>query len=244
MLGLVSILALQAVWYQKWFVHRTLRPEEFGGHVHFSLSGSATYPIHTDVLRSKAISQVYSQNGTYLLPLAYPEGCPRHPSYAQGLDRLVSVKESLEDRGTGARNRAMIRPAAGTAAIPLCSHAEDSESVLDFMERPMRIELTPEPWQVRSNNLRRWNGGTYNKKKQLQLENDGKRHQSTAAGPAVTVTGRRSLTTPQRLQIPSSLASIEDSSNRLSLRVHKLVALPFCLTSERTSATWPRKLLS
>jgi hypothetical protein len=76
--------ALKAVWYQKWFVHRCLRPEEFGGLVHFTRTGAAAYPLHPDVLHSEAVDRVFQRNGTYLLPHAFPEGCPQHPSYGEG----------------------------------------------------------------------------------------------------------------------------------------------------------------
>ena len=84
MLGVVSGCALRAVWYHKWFVHRTLRPEEFGGRLHFTLVNQMNYPIHRDVLNSRAVAKVQSERGTCLLPQAFPEGCPQHPSYAQG----------------------------------------------------------------------------------------------------------------------------------------------------------------
>jgi hypothetical protein len=84
LLGTVSGCALRAVWYQKWFVHRTLRPEEFGGRVHFSLTGEQSTLIHPDVLKAEAVSRVHEMTGSYLLPQAFPEGCPQHPSYAQG----------------------------------------------------------------------------------------------------------------------------------------------------------------
>jgi len=46
---------------------------------------------------------------------------------------------------------------------------------LKRMERPIGIEPTPEPWnKVRFSHLRRWNGGTYTKFDNSQLENDGK----------------------------------------------------------------------
>jgi hypothetical protein len=81
----VSTRALKAVWYQKWFVHRRLRPEAFGGRVHNLLTNPGlNYPIHRDVLNSAALSQVFGRYGTYLLPQAYPEGCPLHPSYGAG----------------------------------------------------------------------------------------------------------------------------------------------------------------
>ena len=80
----VATRALKAVWFEKWYVHRRLRPEAFGGRVHNRLVNSADYPIHTDVLNSAAPSRVFSRYGTYLLPQAYPEGSPLHPSYGAG----------------------------------------------------------------------------------------------------------------------------------------------------------------
>ena len=83
-LGTVCIAALYAAWYQKWMVHRRLRPEEFGGRVHQAKVGAANYPIHADLLNSAALPMVFAANNSYLLPQAFPEGCPLHPSYPQG----------------------------------------------------------------------------------------------------------------------------------------------------------------
>jgi hypothetical protein len=33
------------------------------------------------LLNSQAVKEVFSTYGSYLLPMAYPEGCPTHPSY-------------------------------------------------------------------------------------------------------------------------------------------------------------------
>jgi hypothetical protein len=76
--------ALKATWYQKWVVHRRLRPEEFGGRIHNHMTGAARYPIHAKLLDSPALDLVFSQYGTYLLPQAYPEGCPTHPAFVGG----------------------------------------------------------------------------------------------------------------------------------------------------------------
>jgi hypothetical protein len=77
-----ALAALKAVWYQKWVVHRRLRPEEFGGRVHNHKTGAAQYPIHPDLLvTSGVLDTVYHMTGSYLLPMAYPDGCPLHPSY-------------------------------------------------------------------------------------------------------------------------------------------------------------------
>ncbi len=80
----VASRALKAQWYQKWFVHRRLRPEAFAGCVHVHVSGLADYPIHSDALDSEAASRVASKYGTYLLPMAFPEGSPTHPAYGAG----------------------------------------------------------------------------------------------------------------------------------------------------------------
>ena len=84
LLGAACQAALKAAWFQKWGVHRRLRPEAFGGRVHNTLTGTAKYPIHSDLLNSTALSTVFAANGTYLLPQSYPEGCPLHPSYPAG----------------------------------------------------------------------------------------------------------------------------------------------------------------
>jgi hypothetical protein len=81
--------ALKAVWYQKWFVHRALRPEEYGGLVHKTLLPASDplhgdYPVHQDVLNSDAVQRIFARYGSHLLPEAFPEGCPWHPSYGQG----------------------------------------------------------------------------------------------------------------------------------------------------------------
>ncbi|MEV8444060.1 vanadium-dependent haloperoxidase [Actinosynnema sp. NPDC051121] len=81
----VATRALKAVWFQKWFVHRRLRPEAFGGRVHAHLSGLRDYPmIDREVLDSEAVKLVYEKHGSYLLPQAFPEGSPTHPSYGSG----------------------------------------------------------------------------------------------------------------------------------------------------------------
>jgi hypothetical protein len=72
--------ALKAAWYQKWVVHRRLRPEEYAGRVHNHIAGVADYPIHPKLFDSPALERLYSRNGSHLCPQAYPEGCPTHPA--------------------------------------------------------------------------------------------------------------------------------------------------------------------
>jgi hypothetical protein len=81
----VASRALKAVWYQKWFVHRRLRPEAYGGAVHNRIARSRmNNPIHADVLNSSVLAQVRTKTGTFLLPMVFPEGCPLHPAYGAG----------------------------------------------------------------------------------------------------------------------------------------------------------------
>jgi len=82
--GRVVSPALKAAYCQKWMVHRRVRPEAVGGLIHQTRTGARNYPIHDSILHSGAVDAVYAQTGSYLLPQAYPEGCPMHPSYPAG----------------------------------------------------------------------------------------------------------------------------------------------------------------
>jgi hypothetical protein len=92
--ALVEVLgrAIRAVWWQKWGVHRRLRPEEYGGRVHNHVTGARTYPLHTSIvtsLQTGALAPYFGNTGekfptSYLLPQAYPEGAPTHPAYGAG----------------------------------------------------------------------------------------------------------------------------------------------------------------
>jgi membrane-associated phospholipid phosphatase len=88
---LVANLVLKASWYQKWMVHRRLRPEEFAVRIHLERTRVARSPAHPDIVAvSPVVNLILEHNraqagvGTYLLPQAYPEGCPTHPSYPAG----------------------------------------------------------------------------------------------------------------------------------------------------------------
>jgi hypothetical protein len=81
---ITATAALKAVWAQKWLFHRRLRPEVFAARVHSHLTSVYSYPLHTDVLSANVLNHVYNAYGTYLLPMAYPEGSPLHPAYGAG----------------------------------------------------------------------------------------------------------------------------------------------------------------
>jgi hypothetical protein len=88
---MVGNLALKAAWFQKWLVHRRLRPEEFAGRIHNRKTDAANYPINTEILDSDAVAEVFDKSGTYLLPQAYPEGCPTHTAYPSGHASFVGA---------------------------------------------------------------------------------------------------------------------------------------------------------
>ena len=83
----VATRALKAVWFQKWFVHRRLRPEVHAARVHRTLFAGANYPVHPEILNSFNDAnrlQGYMPPGNALLPMAFPEGSPTHPAYGAG----------------------------------------------------------------------------------------------------------------------------------------------------------------
>ncbi|HJQ24626.1 MAG TPA: vanadium-dependent haloperoxidase [Blastocatellia bacterium] len=117
----VATRALKAVWYQKWFVHHRLRPEEFGGRVHNQRTGAANYPLHADILNSAALDEVFNQYGTYLLPQAFAEGSPTHSSYGSGhatvAGACVTALKAFFDETDTVKNP-MVVNADGTALVP------------------------------------------------------------------------------------------------------------------------------
>ena len=83
----VSTRALKAVWNQKWFVHRRLRPEVFAARVDRTAYHGASYPVHQEILNSIGAKNRlgrYLPSGNALLPMAFPEGSPTHPAYGAG----------------------------------------------------------------------------------------------------------------------------------------------------------------
>ena len=87
----VTTRALKAAWYHKWFVHRRLRPEAFGGLIHRQKTTTRppsvpnpSYPIHNEILNSEVLNRINADYGSYLLPQVFQEGSPTHPSYPAG----------------------------------------------------------------------------------------------------------------------------------------------------------------
>lgn len=118
----VATRALKAVWYQKWFVHRRLRPEAYGGLVHLKKTGTKpAYPIHPQVLNSQAVAKTFAKFGSYLMPMAFPEGSPTHPAYGAGhatvAGACVTVLKAWFDENAVVPNP-VVPTVDGTALVP------------------------------------------------------------------------------------------------------------------------------
>jgi hypothetical protein len=86
-LGAIARLALNCVWYQKWYIHLRHRPESGGAIARQILTGhGGTLDGHLDnnVLDSMAVQNSSTRFGDYFLSQAYPEGSPAHPAYPTG----------------------------------------------------------------------------------------------------------------------------------------------------------------
>jgi hypothetical protein len=118
LLAQASLLAQKTSYYQKWQVHRRARPECFGGRIDVQLNDRKAYDIHPAILHSEGLVRTMERTGSYLLPMAYPEGCPTHPSYPAAhavnagacatvlkafLDESYTIPQPVEATADGAR---------------------------------------------------------------------------------------------------------------------------------------------
>ena len=75
--GEAAARSLDRVWYQKWLIHLTHRPESGGGVLQQILSGNQSKidaRLNKNVLNSQAVAQSFAKYGTYLLSQAFPRG--------------------------------------------------------------------------------------------------------------------------------------------------------------------------
>jgi hypothetical protein len=92
MLAQGILCAPRAAYWQKWYVHRTLRPEAYGGLAHQRLANSVTdYPLHDDFLQSEALGRTRAKQGSYLLSQTFPDGSPVFSAYPGGGASVAGV---------------------------------------------------------------------------------------------------------------------------------------------------------
>jgi hypothetical protein len=85
--GDIAAKVLNTVWYQKWLVHLRPRPEATGGQVQLVKTGQGAFTNvkpNATVLNSVGLQTSFNKYGSWLLPLAFPEGSPTHPAYPTG----------------------------------------------------------------------------------------------------------------------------------------------------------------
>ncbi|MGB3292326.1 MAG: vanadium-dependent haloperoxidase [Phormidesmis sp.] len=126
----VATRALKAVRYQKFNVHRRARPEAIAGYIHqwrdtqssslaavSNLSDKISDTLHKVSAHNKAQNEKYlaelgvcheshhefDRDNVYLLPMAFPEGSPMHPSYGAGhatvAGACVTILKAFFDHG-------------------------------------------------------------------------------------------------------------------------------------------------
>ena len=118
----VTTRALKAAWFQKWFVHTRLRPEEFGALIDRHLRTVSSYPINGEILGSAVLPHIFNATVANLLPQAYPEGSPLHPSYPSGHATIagacVTILKAYFDESFIIQNPVIPDPADATHLVP------------------------------------------------------------------------------------------------------------------------------
>ncbi len=120
--GLAGVYGLKHAWFQKWCVHRRLRPEVYAQRLELFRRGELGdfNPLNNDQFNNifgegaevwrttQVLDRILEHNkqqnqanhredrdGTWLLPIAYPEGSPTHPSYPGGHSAFVAAAATI-----------------------------------------------------------------------------------------------------------------------------------------------------
>jgi type II secretory pathway pseudopilin PulG len=113
----------RAAYWQKWYVHRTLRPEAYGGLAQQRLADGVTdYPLHADFLRSEALDRTRAKQGSYLLSQTFPDGSPVFSAYPGGGasigGAMATVLKAFFDESRVIANPVQPDPADPTRLVP------------------------------------------------------------------------------------------------------------------------------
>ena len=115
--------SVRAVYWQKYFVHRAVRPEAYGGLAHHRLAnGVSDYPLHENFLKSEALDRSKAKYGTYLLSQTYPEASPLHSTYPGGATGVgavtATILKAFFDESRVVANPVQPDPADPTKLVP------------------------------------------------------------------------------------------------------------------------------
>ena len=113
----------RAAYWQKWFVHRTLRPEAYGGLAHQRLAnGVGDYPLHDSFLRSAALDRTRAKQGSFLLTQVTPDGSPVFSAYPGGgasvAGAVATLLKAFFDESRVIENPMVPDPADATRLVP------------------------------------------------------------------------------------------------------------------------------
>jgi len=83
-------LAMNATWCYKYSQLR-YRPEEMAYQVHLKKTDGSGLEFPELLLSNPVLDKIFTKFGNYLMPQAYPEGSPSHPSYPSGHATLAGA---------------------------------------------------------------------------------------------------------------------------------------------------------
>jgi hypothetical protein len=131
--GDIAVKALNTVWYQKWLVHLRPRPEATGGQVQLVKTGQSAFTDvipNATVLNSVGLQTSFNTFGTWLLPLAFPEGSPTHPAYPTGHGTVggacITLIKFFFDGSQ------LIQPLLEAAGANVAVSSDDGQSLLPY----------------------------------------------------------------------------------------------------------------
>jgi hypothetical protein len=131
----VASRCLKATWHKKWQVHRRLRPEAFAGRVEVQVNqdpGRYDGILHSSLFNTKVLDRIQSYNGgSLLLPMAFPEGSPTHPSYTAGHATVAGACVTMLKALFDTENRNIPNPVIPTA---------DGSALVPYTGAPLTIE--------------------------------------------------------------------------------------------------------
>ncbi|MDJ0583329.1 vanadium-dependent haloperoxidase [Crocosphaera sp.] len=147
----VATRALKAVRYQKFNVHRRLRPEGVGGLIDRyltipNLQDGELQPIAPLVEALQDVGLLnrvneFNNGQSYLLPMAFPEGSPMHPSYGAGhatvAGACVTILKAFFDHGW---QLPLGQDAETGQYIAYEPNADGSGLVEVLLEQPLTVE--------------------------------------------------------------------------------------------------------
>ena len=120
--GLAAVYGLKHAWFQKWCVHRRLRPEVYAQRLELFRRGEFSEARFIELFgdgaevwsgenKTSVLERILEHNrlqnlrfgrggsedadGTYLLPMGFPEGSPTHPAYPGGHSAFIAAGATI-----------------------------------------------------------------------------------------------------------------------------------------------------